>query len=63
MWCAAAWLVLRIPIGRSVLTPGEVVEFDTHVPHWFSNCGRVLSLFGPQGERMHLGARSRAGEQ
>ena len=46
-----------------VLAPGEVVEFDTHVPHWFGNTGdqpaEVLVLFGPQGERMHVRARPR----
>ena len=44
-----------------VLSPGEVVEFDTQVPHWFDNPGpepvEVLSLFGPQGERFHVRAR------
>ncbi|WP_300012500.1 XRE family transcriptional regulator [Pseudonocardia sp.] len=43
-----------------VLTPGEVAEFDTHVPHWFTNPGpgpaELLSLFGPQGERLHVRA-------
>ncbi|MEQ3549186.1 XRE family transcriptional regulator [Pseudonocardia nematodicida] len=44
-----------------VLTAGEAAEFDTHVPHWFgaADPGRsveVLSLFGPQGERMHTRA-------
>jgi transcriptional regulator with XRE-family HTH domain len=45
-----------------MLAVGEVVEFDTHVPHWFGNPGpgptEVLSLFGPQGERLHVRARS-----
>jgi transcriptional regulator with XRE-family HTH domain len=40
------------------LGPGEVVEFDTQVPHWFGSTGtqpaEVLSLFGRQGERMHV---------
>jgi transcriptional regulator with XRE-family HTH domain len=44
-----------------VLTAGEVVEFDTRVPHWFGNAGpdtvEFLSLFGAQGERMHVRAR------
>jgi transcriptional regulator with XRE-family HTH domain len=53
---------LRLILGEHdvILTPGEVVEFDTHVPHWFGNPGpetvEVLSLFGPQGERMHVRA-------
>jgi transcriptional regulator with XRE-family HTH domain len=54
---------LRLLLGEHdvVLTAGEVAEFDTHVPHWFGNPGdqpaEVLSLFGPQGERMHVRAR------
>jgi transcriptional regulator with XRE-family HTH domain len=47
-----------------VLGPGEAAEFDTRVPHWFSSAdGRpveVLSLFGRQGERMHVRAKPRA---
>jgi transcriptional regulator with XRE-family HTH domain len=45
------------------LNAGEVVEFDTHVPHWFGNPGpepaEVLTLYGPQGERAHVRARPR----
>jgi transcriptional regulator with XRE-family HTH domain len=54
---------LRLLLGEHdlVLSPGEVVEFDTHVPHWFGNTtdqpAEVLLLFGPQGERMHVRAR------
>jgi transcriptional regulator with XRE-family HTH domain len=54
---------LRLVLGEHdvVLTPGEVAEFDTRVPHWFGNTGEepteVLMLFGPQGERMHVRAR------
>jgi transcriptional regulator with XRE-family HTH domain len=54
---------LRLLLGEHdlLLGPGEVVEFDTHVPHWFGNTGEVpvevLILFGPQGERMHVRAR------
>ena len=57
---------LRLLLGASELTlsPGEVAEFDTHVPHWFGSTGdvpaEVLMLFGPQGERMHVRARPRA---
>ncbi|GGP43920.1 helix-turn-helix domain-containing protein [Streptomyces abikoensis] len=44
-----------------VLTAGEAAEFDTRVPHGFANAGEepveFLSLFGPQGERMHVRAR------
>ncbi|GII93978.1 helix-turn-helix domain-containing protein [Sinosporangium siamense] len=44
-----------------VLTAGEAAEFDTRTPHGFANPGdrpvEFLSLFGPQGERMHVRAR------
>jgi transcriptional regulator with XRE-family HTH domain len=46
-----------------VLSSGEVAEFDTRTPHWFSTAGprvvELLTLFGPQGERMHVRARGR----
>ena len=51
---------LRLLLGQQdlILDAGEVVEFDTHIPHAFVNPGNepaeVLSLFGPQGERLHL---------
>ncbi len=49
-----------------VLGPGEVAEFDTRVPHWFGSTGdgpaEVLSVFGPQGERMHTRAKPGAGQ-
>jgi transcriptional regulator with XRE-family HTH domain len=56
---------LRLKVGNQdlVLAEGEVAEFDTRVPHWFGSADaapvEVLSLFGPQGERMHLRARPR----
>ena len=47
-----------------VLGPGEVAEFDTRVPHWFGCADdqpvEMLSIFGPQGERMHVRAKPRA---
>ncbi|HET6293274.1 MAG TPA: helix-turn-helix transcriptional regulator [Kribbella sp.] len=55
---------LRLVLGDKdfVLSVGEVAEFDTRMPHWFTNPGpgpaEVLCLFGPQGERMHVRARS-----
>jgi transcriptional regulator with XRE-family HTH domain len=55
---------LRLVLGDQdlVLTPGEAAEFDTRVPHWFGSADavpvEVLSLFGRQGERAHLRARS-----
>ncbi|WP_344634003.1 XRE family transcriptional regulator [Streptomyces glaucosporus] len=47
-----------------VLGAGEAAEFDTRLPHWFGSTGEgpveILSLFGRQGERMHVRARPRA---
>ncbi|MPZ86022.1 MAG: helix-turn-helix domain-containing protein [Actinophytocola sp.] len=44
-----------------VLRTGEAVEFDTRLPHWFGAAGQepaeILSLFGRQGERMHVRAK------
>ncbi|MFG2876383.1 helix-turn-helix domain-containing protein [Streptomyces sp. NPDC048337] len=44
-----------------VLGPGEAAEWDTRLPHWFGSAdGRpveILSLFGRQGERMHVRAK------
>ncbi|GAA3747620.1 helix-turn-helix domain-containing protein [Salinactinospora qingdaonensis] len=44
-----------------ILTAGEAAEFDTRIPHAFTNAGEqpaeFLSLFGPQGERIHVRAR------
>ncbi|MEW2395368.1 XRE family transcriptional regulator [Streptomyces sp. NPDC046862] len=54
---------LRLVLGEHdvVLTAGEAAEFDTRVPHWFGSTGEgpveFLSLFGAQGERMHVRAR------
>ncbi|PJM96631.1 helix-turn-helix domain-containing protein [Streptomyces sp. CB01373] len=54
---------LRLVLGEHdvVLTAGEAAEFDTRVSHWFGSTGEgpveFLSLFGPQGERMHVRAR------
>ena len=55
---------MRLILGEHdlVLAAGEVAEFDTRVPHWFGSAGgepvEILSLFGPQGERVHTRARS-----
>ncbi|MEU8620596.1 XRE family transcriptional regulator [Streptomyces sp. NPDC048623] len=54
---------LRLVLGEHdvELGAGEAAEFDTRVPHWFGPAGdrpvEFLSLFGPQGERMHVRAR------
>jgi transcriptional regulator with XRE-family HTH domain len=55
---------LRLVLGEHdlALSAGEAAEFDTRVPHWFGSAegGPVefLSIFGPQGERMHVRAKS-----
>lgn len=56
---------LRLLIGANevLLRTGEAAEFDTRLPHWYANGnGRpveLLSLFGPQGERMKVKVRTR----
>ncbi len=46
-----------------VMSAGEAAEFDTRLPHWFGSTGdapvEILSLFGPQGERLHVRAKPR----
>jgi transcriptional regulator with XRE-family HTH domain len=55
---------LRLVLGEHdlVLPTGEAAEFDTRVPHWFGGVDgeavEFLSIFGPQGERVHVRARS-----
>ncbi len=54
---------LRLLLGEHdlVLTAGEVAEFDTRLPHAFVSADRhpveFITLFGAQGERMHVRAR------
>ncbi|MEC4018239.1 helix-turn-helix domain-containing protein [Streptomyces sp. H27-D2] len=47
-----------------VLVAGEAAEFDTRLPHAFSSADdhpvEMLSLFGRQGERVHLRAKPSA---
>jgi mannose-6-phosphate isomerase-like protein (cupin superfamily) len=56
---------MRLILGDHdlVLGAGEVAEFDARVPHWFGSTGdqptEILSLFGPQGERLHVRAKPR----
>ncbi|GAA2688887.1 transcriptional regulator, XRE family with cupin sensor [Actinosynnema pretiosum] len=52
---------LRLVLGQHdvVLVSGEAAEFDTRVPHWFGAAEpdrpvEVLSLFGKQGEQIHM---------
>jgi transcriptional regulator with XRE-family HTH domain len=53
---------LRLVLGAHdlVLPAGEVAEFDTKTPHWFGRVGtgdvEFLTLFGRQGERVHVRA-------
>jgi transcriptional regulator with XRE-family HTH domain len=55
---------LRLALGDDdfVLTDGEAAEFDTRVPHGSANVGygplELLIIFGPQGEQVHLRART-----
>jgi transcriptional regulator with XRE-family HTH domain len=55
---------LRLALGPHdfLIGPGEAVEFDTRVPHGFVNPGpepaEFLCIFGPQGEKIHVKARS-----
>jgi transcriptional regulator with XRE-family HTH domain len=54
---------LRLVLGELdfILPAGEAAEFDTRTPHWFGRAEaegvEFLSLFGRQGERMHVRAR------
>ena len=56
---------LRLILAEHDLTmgPGEAAEFDTRLPHWFGSADgapvEVLSLFGQQGERIHVSAKPR----
>src|ERR687884_225921 len=49
---------VRLVLGDQdlILGPGDVVEFETRVPHWFGSTGRgpaeILSVFNRPGERM-----------
>ncbi|MFI2609196.1 helix-turn-helix domain-containing protein [Kitasatospora sp. NPDC018619] len=55
---------LRLVLGARTLDlcAGEAAEFDARVPHWLGpgddRVVELLVLFGPQGERAHLRARS-----
>jgi transcriptional regulator with XRE-family HTH domain len=57
---------VRLVLGDHdlLLTPGEAAEFDTRLPHLILNPGpgdaEVINIFGPQGERLHVRARSTA---
>jgi transcriptional regulator with XRE-family HTH domain len=67
MYVLSGRVRLRLAEHDFVMEAGEVAEFDTRVPHWFGSAtpepAEVLTLFGPQGERMHVRARPRALDQ
>ncbi|MFI2753298.1 helix-turn-helix domain-containing protein [Cellulomonas sp. P22] len=60
---------VRLLLGDQdvTLSVGEVAEFDTNLPHFVGNPGphpaEILSLFGRQGERMHVRARPRTADR
>jgi transcriptional regulator with XRE-family HTH domain len=57
-------LRLRLAEHDLVLASGEAAEFDTRTPHWFGSADgkavEIITLFGPQGERLHVRARTRS---
>ncbi|MCT9089645.1 helix-turn-helix transcriptional regulator [Streptomyces sp. ASQP_92] len=60
-WLCVLYGRLWLALGSQdlVLTAGDVVEFDTRVPHGVANAGytgpvEYLIMFGPQGERLRL---------
>lgn len=63
MYVLSGRLRLLLADRDVVLRSGEAAEFDTRLPHWFGPAGdepvEVLSLFGRQGERMHVRAKPR----
>jgi transcriptional regulator with XRE-family HTH domain len=62
MYVLSGRVQLSLGDQNLTLTAGEAAEFDTRVPHSFTNAERtpaeLLSLFGRQGERAHLRARA-----
>ncbi|SDS34232.1 helix-turn-helix domain-containing protein [Jiangella sp. DSM 45060] len=56
-------LRVRLSDEDFIMGVGEAAEFDCHIPHWFGASARgsveVLSLFGKQGERIHLRTQRR----
>jgi transcriptional regulator with XRE-family HTH domain len=55
---------MRLVLGDHdlLIDAGEAAEFDTRVPPWFGSTGdqpvEILSMFGPQGERVRARART-----
>ncbi|SMX93720.1 transcriptional regulator, XRE family with cupin sensor [Brevibacterium linens] len=51
-------LTLILGDRTMILSAGEAAEFDTRTPHWFGGADddgvEYLSLFGPEGQRVHM---------
>ncbi|MFG2881854.1 helix-turn-helix domain-containing protein [Streptomyces sp. NPDC048297] len=67
-WLCVMYGRLWLALGSQdlVLIAGDVVEFDTRIPHGVANAGSAgpaeyLVMFGPQGERLRLRTPSAAG--
>ncbi|MEU6310676.1 helix-turn-helix transcriptional regulator [Streptomyces sp. NPDC047014] len=67
-WLCVLYGRLRLALGSQdlVLTAGDVIEFDTRIPHGVANAGsdgpvEYLIMFGPQGERLRLRTPPAAG--
>jgi transcriptional regulator with XRE-family HTH domain len=64
LYVLAGELRLIIADHDITMTPGEVAEFDTQVPHWFGPAGdrpvEILSILGREGERIHVRAAPRS---
>ena len=64
-WIYVLTGTLRLALGEQDfrLKAGEAAEFDTRVPHAIANAGsrplELLIIFGRQGERVHLRARTK----
>lgn len=65
LYVLAGKLWLMLGDHDLILTAGEAAEFDTRTPHGFANPGatpmEMLSLYGAQGERLHVRARPKSG--
>ncbi|GAA3591084.1 XRE family transcriptional regulator [Klugiella xanthotipulae] len=65
-WLYVLTGTLRLILGEHdlLLPAGEAAEFDTRTPHWFGPADtrgvEFLSLYGPQGERVHVRASGSA---
>jgi transcriptional regulator with XRE-family HTH domain len=66
LYVLSGLLRLTLADHELVLSAGEAAEFDTRLPHYFRSANEhpveVLSIFGRQGERMHVRARPTRGK-